>query len=135
RLATLAITSELNADQPIELLRMAFIRARFCELAAAAAELDATEQYLLGLLSLLPAMLRVPMQELTPALPLREEIVTALMGAPVSERKLLHWLMAHEQGHWAECDVIAAEYGLDHESLNACYEQAVIWAEAAVRFS
>ena len=33
RIATLAITSELSADQPAEVLRMAFVRGRFCELA------------------------------------------------------------------------------------------------------
>ena len=33
RIATLAITSELGADQPAEILRMAFLRGRFCELA------------------------------------------------------------------------------------------------------
>ena len=58
RIATLAITSELNAGNPTELLRMAFVRGRFCELAAEFCALDRTEQYLLGLLSLLPAMLR-----------------------------------------------------------------------------
>jgi EAL and modified HD-GYP domain-containing signal transduction protein len=74
RMATLAITSELNAGQPAELLRMACVRARFCELGALFAGLDETEQYLLGLLSLLPAMLRMPMRELAPSLPLRNEI-------------------------------------------------------------
>ena len=34
RIATLAITSEINAGQPGEVLRMAFVRGRFCELAA-----------------------------------------------------------------------------------------------------
>jgi len=135
RLATLAITSELNGDQPVELLRMAFIRARFCELAAEPCGLDSTEQYLLGMLSLLPAMLRVSMQELTPSLPLREEVCIALMGAPIPERKLLDWLLANEQGNWAACDAIAAENGLDRETLLRSYEQAVVWAEAAVRFA
>ena len=32
RMATLAIASELNSGQPMELLRMAFVRGRFCEL-------------------------------------------------------------------------------------------------------
>jgi hypothetical protein len=36
RIATLAITSELNGNQPAEILRMAFVRGRFCELAAPA---------------------------------------------------------------------------------------------------
>jgi c-di-GMP-related signal transduction protein len=63
RIATLAITSELSSDQPAEVLRTAFVRGRFCELAAGLCSLDPTEQYLLGLLSLLPAMLRLPMEE------------------------------------------------------------------------
>ena len=93
-MATLAITSELNAGQPAELLRMAFVRARFCELAALFAGLDHTEQYLLGLLSLLPAMLRTPMHDLAPSLPLRDEIRRALLGEKIPERSLLCWLKA-----------------------------------------
>ena len=135
RLATLAITSELNGDQPMELLRMAFIRARFCELAAMQCGMDETEQYLVGLLSLLPAMLRVSMQELLESLPLREDIAAALTGAHVPERKLLTWLMAHERGNWTACDAVAAEYGLDREMLLSNYELAVVWAEAAIRFA
>ncbi len=135
RLATLAITSELNGDQPLELLRMAFVRARFCELAAEQCDLDATEQYLLGMLSLLPAMLRTPMQELTSALPLCEQLCIALIGEPVPERKLLDWLIAHEQGDWAVCDAMAAEHRLSRETLLHSYEQAVVWAEAAIRFA
>ncbi len=68
---------------------MAFVRGRFCELAARFCSLDPTEQYLLGMLSLLPAMLQLPMDELTPALPLREEIRRALQGEANSERVLL----------------------------------------------
>jgi len=135
RIATLAITSELNNDQPMELLRMAFVRARFCELCADLLCLDSTEQYLLGLLSLLPAMLRMPMQELAPSLPLREEICTALLGAPILERRLLEWVISHEQGDWAGGDAIAAGQRLEQDTLVKNYEQAVVWAEAAVRFA
>jgi len=132
RIAMLAIASELNAGQPGELLRLAFVRGRFCELASEQCGLDATEQYLLGMLSLLPAMLRVPMQELTPALPLREEICIALMGAAVPERMLLEWLICHEYGHWADCDRIADEHSLDQLKLLRFYSEAVIWAEVAL---
>jgi EAL and modified HD-GYP domain-containing signal transduction protein len=135
RIATLAITSELNAGQPMELLRMAFVRAKFCELAADRCRLDPTEQYLLGLLSLLPAMLRMSMQKLAPGLPLREEICVALMGAPIPERMLLDWLIAHEHGDWAACDALAGERGLDQVELIQDYEKAVFWAESALRFA
>jgi EAL and modified HD-GYP domain-containing signal transduction protein len=135
RVAMLAITSELNAGEPVELLRMAFIRARFCELAASLYSLDPTEQYLLGLLSLLPAMLRMPMHELTPSLPLREKICEALMGAPIPERRLLTWLIAHEHGDWTACDAIANDHSLDQVALLRIYEDAVVWAESTLHFS
>ncbi len=135
RIATLAITSELNADQPEEVLRMAFVRGRFCELAAGLCALNATEQYLLGLLSLLPAMLRQPMEELTPSLPLREEIRQSLNGKELEERCLLAWLVNHEHGDWTACDAIADVRNLDREKLQFCYAQAVVWAEEALHFA
>jgi c-di-GMP phosphodiesterase len=132
RIAMLAIASELNDGQPSELLRMAFVRGRFCELAAEQCSLDPTEQYLLGLLSLLPAMLQVPVEDLTPTLPLREEICMALMGAAVPERTLLEWLICHERGQWDACDKIVDENQLDRLKLLRSYAEAVIWAEAAL---
>jgi EAL and modified HD-GYP domain-containing signal transduction protein len=131
RIAMLAIASELGAGQPAEILRMAFVRGRFCELAAVLCGLDPTEQYLLGMLSLLPAMMRIPMEQLAPALPLREEIREALQGRANPERILLQWLESHEYGDWEACDAAAHADGLDQEDLARCYAEAVMWAEAA----
>jgi c-di-GMP-related signal transduction protein len=135
RIATLAITSELSTDQPPEILRMAFVRAKFCEDGAVMCGLDATEQYLLGLLSLLPAMLRLPMAELAPALPLRKEIRQALESAPNRERSLLRWLECHERGNWAASDDAAAACGMGGVELLSLYTEAVEWAEGALRFA
>jgi EAL and modified HD-GYP domain-containing signal transduction protein len=134
RIATLAITSELNAGQPMELLRMAFVRGRFCELASAFCNLDHQEQYLLGLLSLLPAMLRVPMKDLSPHLPLREEMRRALEGEKLPERTLLCWLEGHERGDWAASDMAVENSGLNTGDLLVCYEDALQWAEATLQF-
>lgn len=134
RIATLAITSELNTDRSSELLRMAFLRGRFCELAAEIGGLNPTEQYLLGLLSLLPAMLRLPMEELAPALPLRERIRQALNDTTLPEGILLEWLINHEYGNWPTCDAIAQTHGLDQEQLQRFYGEAVGWAESALNF-
>jgi len=133
RIAMLAITSELSSNQPMEILRMAFVRGRFCELAARLSGMDTTEQYLVGLLSLLPAMLRMPMVELTPALPLRDEVRRALEGAPNPERSLLAWLEFHERGDWAGSDIAAESNGLQKEGLLTDYAEAVVWAEDALR--
>jgi len=130
RVAMLAITSELNTGQPAEILRMAYVRGRFCELAAGLYGLDSTEQYLLGLLSLLPAMMRLPMEQLAPIMPLRNEIRAALLGEDNSERILLQWMESHEYGDWAACDATAHNHCLDQEFLLACYAEAVLWAES-----
>jgi EAL and modified HD-GYP domain-containing signal transduction protein len=135
RIATLAITSELSGGQPSEILRMAFVRGRFCELAAARSGLDATEQYLIGLLSMLPAMLRLPMAELTPTLPLRNEVRRALEGEPRAERSLLAWIEFYEYGDWASCDQLVQANGLNQDQLMACATEAMVWAEAALKFA
>jgi EAL and modified HD-GYP domain-containing signal transduction protein len=129
----LAIASELNIDQPAEILRMAFIRGRFCELSAALCLQNSSEQFLLGMLSLLPAMLRVPMDKVVPSLPLREEVREALKGKTNSERALLRWLENYEQGQWATCDALALAEGIEERELVARYEQAVEWAEEALK--
>ena len=133
RMATLAITSELNTGQPMELLRMAFVRARFCELSSTFCGLNNAEQYLLGMMSLLPAMLRVPINELLPLLPLRDEIRQALAGENGRERALLGWLEGHEQGNWDACDAIVEKYTLNTGDLLTSYEDALQWAEDALR--
>jgi EAL and modified HD-GYP domain-containing signal transduction protein len=121
RIAALAIQSALSQDQSPELLQMALVRARFCAHAATLCGLDTEEQYLLGMLSLLPPMLRVPMQTILHELPLRVEIRNALAGMPLKERVLLTWMENLEENRTAECDRISAEYGLDRNVLAVLY--------------
>ena len=129
RVVSLAVLSELNGDQPPAILHMALVRARFCELAARQFGLDADEQYLLGMLSLLPAMLCVPMEEIVPILPLRGQICEALAGTMNDERRLLAWLEFHEHADWESCDRIVNSRGLDSKRLVHCYVEAASWAE------
>lgn len=132
RIATMAIATEFNGDQPPELLCMAMIRGRFCEMAGAARGLEPFGQYLLGLLSLLPAMQGQPMSELAPALAVTTEIRDALVGTKNPERALLGWLEQLESGNWAGCDAAALAEGLDQRKLVKDYVEAVAWAEAAL---
>ena len=135
RIATVAIGSELNANRPPEILRMAFVRGRFCEVAASLCALDPTEQYLLGVFSLLPAMLEVSMAELAPALPLREKIREALAGVLSRDGSLLMWAERYEHGDWVRCDAIAQSYGLNQEELVRCFQEAVVWAESTLHMA
>ena len=130
RVATLAIASDVKGNHPTELLRMAFQRGRFCELLAPITRQDPTEQYLLGVLSLLPPMLQVSMESMVAALPLRPEIRQALLGESNAARRMLDWLIANETGQWELCDEISLAAGLPDTDLPKQYAEAVLWAEA-----
>ena len=130
RIATLAIHCGLNQDQSPELLNMALIRARFCAGAAPFLDLQPEEQYLLGMLSLLPPMLGVPMELILPDLPLRPSIRDAMAGVPVRERCFLSWIEELEHDRSPECDVIAEKYGLDKEVLLRLYLSSLEEANA-----
>jgi EAL and modified HD-GYP domain-containing signal transduction protein len=133
RIAMLAIATDFSTDQPAEILRMAFERGRFCELAAPLCGLASNEQYLIGMVSLFPAMLRILMEDLVRQLPLREAARDALLGRDVPEGMLLHWVVCQENGIWAECDAIVRASGMSQEQAMRCHALAVEWAEAALR--
>jgi c-di-GMP phosphodiesterase len=125
RIAMLAVQSALTQDQSPELLRMSQTRAMFCANAAMLAGLDPEEMYLLGMLSLLPAMLQVPMDTILPGLPLRKEIRDALSGGASRHRCLLSWLEALESNDIAECEAIAGHYGLSKNAMAETYLNAL----------
>jgi EAL and modified HD-GYP domain-containing signal transduction protein len=131
-IAMLAIASDFNADQPAEVLRMAFERGRFCELAAGLCGLISSEQYLIGLVSMFPAMLRIPMENLVKALPLREKAREALLGGPAREGILLRWLLGQEREDWAACDAVLRTYNLNGEQIMRYRAEAILWAGAAL---
>jgi EAL and modified HD-GYP domain-containing signal transduction protein len=133
RMAMLAIASDFNADQPAEILRMAFERARFCELAAGLCGLIPGEQYLIGMVSLFPAMLRILMEDMVRLLPLREKAREALLNRETPEGILLNWIICQEHGDWASCDAIVRRKGLSHDQLMSCHAAAVEWAESALK--
>jgi len=133
RIAMLAIASDFNTNQPAEILRMAFERGRFCELAAPLCGLSPSEQYLIGMVSLFPAMLLIVMEDLVRLLPLRETARDALLGRDIPEGMLLHWVVCQEHGDWAECDAIVRSSGMSHEQAMRCHALAVEWAEAALK--
>jgi c-di-GMP phosphodiesterase len=90
------------------------------------------EQYLLGMVSLFPAMMDVQMNELVKMLPLRKQACDALLGKEIVEGALLRWIMAIERGDWTACDAAATKYGLKQNVLARQYRDAIAWAEASL---
>lgn len=133
RIAILAIAVALCPAKAREALRMALVRARFCEMSAVLAGYDATEQYLLGLFSLLPAMMQIPMERAVEKINFRAVIREALMGADHEEASLLRWMESSERGDWQLCDGIAEQKRLDGEELSRNVMAAVVWADGMLQ--
>jgi c-di-GMP phosphodiesterase len=87
--------------------------------------LDPDEQYLLGMLSLLPPMLQLPMSSILPQLPLRKEMREALAGTPGKERALLSWIEHLEEDRISDCEAIVLEHNLDRSKLAELYFNAL----------
>jgi len=133
RLAMLAIANEFNADQPKELLRMAFERGRFCEMAAELLGLSPSEQYLIGMVSMFPAMLRIPMDDLVRMLPLRAMACDALLGKGNREGILLDFLIRQDRGDWTGGEAILETNKLRFEEVMWRFGEAVAWSNAAAK--
>lgn len=132
KLATIAIAAELNDKQPFEILILALARGHFCELGAPIAGEDPDEQYLIGIFSLLPALLRLRMDDILPMLPLRPEVIDALNGEANMTRRLLGCLEQYEQGNWAECAEYCTAIGMSEFQVTENYARAIHWAEEAL---
>ncbi len=129
RFATMALAAEFNNDQPSEILRISMERARFCEQAAGLCGQSAAEQYLIGLISMFPAMLRISMDELVKTLPLRDHTRSVLLGQQCPESLLLDWITYHEQGFWDQCDAIVKISGISKDQLLQRHSEAIAWAD------
>ena len=91
------------------------------------------EQYLLGLFSLLPAMLRIPMEDLVPQLSVREKVAEALLGGVSCESSLLRWAHSYECGNWLKCDELNQFYGWNQDEMIRFHAEAVSWADEALQ--
>ena len=82
--------------------------------------------FLVGLCSLLDAMLGRPMKEAIAALPLSASARNALLGERNRLRAVLDAVMAYETGSWEEA--LTSEFVTDELILPRSYSSALLWA-------
>lgn len=113
-----------------ELLTTATVRARCCEqLGDMTGRDDAAAQgFLLGLCSMLDAILERPMPAIVTELPLPEPIRAALLGDDNRHRRLLGCALAYERGEWDEAIELAEAAGVNPDALAGTYSGALQWA-------
>jgi EAL and modified HD-GYP domain-containing signal transduction protein len=131
-LVSVAASCEMGENHMMALTTQSLERARFCELMAPMIGEKASEQFILGLFSLLEAMLCIPMATILQTLPLRRETKAALLGATNQVSIPLCMIKNFERGLWEPCVATARTLDISEEKLTGIYIEAVKWASEAV---
>lgn len=125
----------LADGKPDELMTVPLIRARFCETMAALAAMpgQANDLFLMGLLSVMDAILDQPLDSILAQLPVRMEIEEALLARKGLYWQLLEIAIAHEFADWEKVSALVSEIGMEEEKVSSLYISAVDWSTALRR--
>ncbi len=131
RFVTLAIISEIASSKPAELVRLAAVRARFCEQLSMASplETDSNELFMLGLFSLLDAMLDCSMADAVGRIPLSNNVKLALHYQQGRISKFLEIAIAYERGQSQKCFDLLQEISVAKDQLYSIYLSSLRYAD------
>lgn len=135
KLVSIVLTATLGKKSSPELMLVALQRARFCELMSGYTRQPASEQYLIGLLSVMDAILQLPMSEIAGRLPLRPEAANSLLGQDTSAASALKLATSWEAGEWDACSALADSLSLTEPELTRLYIDSLKWADEAASTS
>ena len=115
-----------------ELVRVSAQRGMFLELIARAKSswsFDPELVHLLGVFSLLDALLQMPMNEIVDSLPIDQRMKAALRREAESELlPLLQLAQLLEETKWPEADMLAQSLSLDQGQVRKAFQTSIDWA-------
>ena len=111
-----------------DLVLAALVRGRFGELLAPRVQHGESDLFLLGLLSLIDAMLDMPMESVLEKIPLDHETKAVLLGQASPLRPVFQLMLAHESGEWEATAALSRSLHLDPEEAASFYWKAQQWA-------
>ena len=129
-LSLMAMT-KLAPDKPNELIRSSIVRAKFCELLAklGTKKIKPAVLFMLGLFSMIDAIMDDSMESCMEKLPFSEDIRQALLDGEGPLGPYLALVRAYEKGAWSAVSEIADQLGLNGKTLPQCYVQALVWSD------
>lgn len=128
---SLLALANLNDGQPTELMQMALVRAKFCELVYTEIHSndDPLTGFLTGLLSLLDAMMEQNIEDLVSKVPISDSVKDALCGQPGLLRNCLTLGQYFERAKWGGIQQFANKYEIKQNLLHSYYNEAIKWAK------
>ena len=122
--ASLMLMLRLSDEKPKELMLTGMMRAKMAEiLGSADPDVNPDQCFAVGLFSILDALLDMPLQEVLDALPISEEMISALSSRDGKMGKILRNIELYEQANWDELMTL-----INHSAYQKAYLQAIKWA-------
>jgi EAL and modified HD-GYP domain-containing signal transduction protein len=126
---TILAMSEVN-DRSNTLMTTAMIRGKMCELLAQSTGYKQEDRYFtIGLLSILDAIMDLPMAEVLESLPLTEDVNQALLEHTGPMGEILRCVISYENGEWNEVESM----GISSVALRDSYLASIAWASEITR--
>lgn len=131
RFVTLVVISEIASQKPPELIKLATVRARFCEQLGLHSEwmTNPDELFLLGLFSLLHAMLDSPMENILKRIPITDELKLALISNSGPLSAFLKTVEYYEKGQHKEYLQTLKMIEVDKKDVHKLYLDALEYAD------
>jgi EAL and modified HD-GYP domain-containing signal transduction protein len=138
RWISVAALPVLASDKPNEVAKMAAIRGRFLELIAPHTTLAGRKDslFLMGIFSLLDAMIGRPLEELLPPLRLATDVQDALLHNAPENDPVAHGfqlILSVERADWEEIARCEARLAITPGEVSRRYLEALAWAEEVFR--
>ena len=124
-----AVTKELCADKPSEIIRISLLRAKFCENLAKLFELAhmSQELFLMGLFSVLDVMLDKPIEEALEIVTVSQPIYNALVRGTGDLAPVLNFVREYENASWQEISRLMILKGIDMDPVFDAYVNSLEW--------
>jgi EAL and modified HD-GYP domain-containing signal transduction protein len=124
------LVATLGAGQgkTTDLVLSALVRARFCELLSPKIQHGDSDLFLMGMLSLMDAILELSMQQVLDAMPIDAESKTVLLGGSGRLRPFYQLMLAQESGEWQAVSELSHQLHLKETDVSNCYWEALQWA-------
>jgi EAL and modified HD-GYP domain-containing signal transduction protein len=133
-IALLALAN-LSDNKPLELLHLSLVRAKFCDLLGSENSIGTNPPvaFLVGLFSMLDALLDQKMEFLVEKLPLADEVKEALCGGQNDLSMYLTLVKAFESGNWLKVIRISKILEIDQKLLHSLFNKAILWGNGVRR--
>jgi EAL and modified HD-GYP domain-containing signal transduction protein len=134
RWIALATLPMLATSKPGELITLSIVRARFCERLAQLGGFEHHgDAFMMGMFSLLDALIDCPLDAALREVELESGITDALLGIAAERDRLAsiyRLARRYEVGDWDEIEALSRDCQVPAVAVGAAYVESTLWAES-----